>query len=53
MALDAKYRTEDMSGLVHHRDRGVQLKSIRYGVMLAETEVVSTLADQSPRDILD
>lgn len=37
MALAMKYRAgEDVSGLVHHSDRKVQYRSIRYGQTLAE-----------------
>ncbi|GAA1929999.1 hypothetical protein GCM10009689_06250 [Brevibacterium antiquum] len=44
MALAAKYRAgEDVSGLVHHSDRGVQFRSIRYGETLAESEVVASV----------
>ena len=47
MALAAKYRAgEDVSGLVHHSDRGVQFRSIRYGETLAESEVVASVASR-------
>ena len=50
MALAAKYRAgEDVSGLVHHSDRGVQGGfnwSIRYGETLAESEVVASVGSR-------
>ena len=47
MALAAKYRAgEDVSGLVHHSDRGVQFRSIRYGETLAESEVVASVGSR-------
>ena len=47
MALAAKYRAgEDVSGLVHHSDRGVQFRSIRYGETLAESEVVACVGSR-------
>ncbi|WP_222064901.1 integrase core domain-containing protein, partial [Brevibacterium casei] len=43
----AKYRAgEDVSGLVHHSDRGVQFRSIRYGETLAESEVVASVGSR-------
>ena len=47
MALAAKYRAgEDVSGLVHHSDRGVQFQSIRYGETLAESDVVASVGSR-------
>ncbi|MEL7583700.1 IS3 family transposase [Brevibacterium casei] len=47
MALAAKYRVgEDVSGLVHHSDRGVQFRSIRYGEALAESEIVASVGSR-------
>ena len=47
MALAAKYRAgEDVSGLVHHSDRGVQFRSIRYGETLAESKVVASVGSR-------
>nr|WP_231939181.1 IS3 family transposase [Brevibacterium sandarakinum] len=47
MALAAKFRAgEDVSGLVHHSDRGVQFRSIRYGETLAESEVVASVGSR-------
>ncbi len=44
MALAAKFRAvEDVSGLVHHSDRGVQFRSIRYRETLAETAIVASV----------
>nr|WP_102161360.1 IS3 family transposase [Zhihengliuella halotolerans] len=44
MALARKYRDgEDVSGLIHHSDRGVQFRSIRYGETLAASDVVASV----------
>ena len=43
MALSARLRDgEDVSGLIHHSDRGVQYRSITYGESLAESKVVAS-----------
>lgn len=50
MALAAKHRAgEDVSRLVHHSDRGVQFRSIRYGETLAESEVVASVGSRGIR----
>ncbi len=47
MALAAKYRAgEDVSGLVHHSDRGVQFRSIRYGQTLAESQIIASVGSR-------
>ena len=47
MALAAKYRAgHDVSGLVHHSDRGVQFRSIRYGETLAESAIVASVGSR-------
>ncbi len=47
MALAAKYRAgEDVSGLVHRSDRGVQFRSVRYGQTLAESDVVASVGSR-------
>ncbi len=47
MALARKYRDgEDVTGLVHHSDRGVQFRSIRYGQALAESRVVASVGSR-------
>lgn len=47
MALAARYRAgEDVSGLVHHSDRGVQFRSVRYGETLAESETVASVGSR-------
>ena len=47
MALARKYRDgEDVTGLVHHSDRGVQFRSIRYGQALAESKVVASVGSK-------
>ncbi|SJN37599.1 Mobile element protein [Micrococcus lylae] len=47
MALAAKFRAgEDVSGLVHHSDRGVQFKSIRYGETLAESNIIASVGSR-------
>ncbi|PXA80651.1 hypothetical protein DCC25_05350 [Auritidibacter sp. NML120636] len=47
MALAAKHRAgEDISGLVHHSDRGVQFRSVRYGQTLAESDVIASVGSR-------
>src|SRR5699024_8311418 len=47
MALAARYRAgEDVTGLVHHSDRGVQYRAIRYGETLGESEVVASVGSK-------
>lgn len=47
MALARKYRDgEDVTGLVHHSDRGVKFRSIRYGQVLAESKVVGSVGSK-------
>lgn len=47
MALVAKYRAgEAVSGLVHHRDRGIQFRSTRYVETLAESEIVASVGSR-------
>lgn len=47
MALAARYRAgEDVTGLVHHSDRGVQYRAIRYGQALAESAVVASVGSK-------
>ncbi|GAA1318455.1 IS3 family transposase [Brachybacterium tyrofermentans] len=36
----------DLSGLVHHSDRGVQYRAIRYGQVLAEQEAVASVGSR-------
>ena len=36
----------DLTGLVHHSDRGVQYRSIRYGVVLADCEAVASVGSK-------
>src|SRR5699024_6959574 len=51
LALDAlqmgiyqrKRAGHDLSGLVHHSDRGVQYRAIRYGEALAEQDAVASV----------
>jgi putative transposase len=45
MAIWAR-RTDDLSGLVHHSDRGVQYLAIRYTERLAEAEAVSSVGSK-------
>lgn len=50
MGLSARLRTgEDVSGLIHHRDRGVQYRSIVYGEVLAESEVVASVGSKGAK----
>jgi transposase InsO family protein len=47
MALARKYRDgEDVAGLVHHSDRGVQFRSIRYGQALAESNAIASVGSK-------
>ena len=54
LALDAlemavwqrKRQGADLSGLVHHCDRGVQYRSIRYGQALSECEAVASVGSK-------
>ena len=54
LALDAlrmavwqrKRQGADLSGLVHHSDRGVQYRSIRYGQALSECEAVASVGSK-------
>lgn len=47
MALARTYRVgKDVTGLVHHSDRGVQFRSIRYGQALAESTVITSVGSR-------
>ena len=54
LALDAlqmavwqrKRAGADLTGLVHHSDRGVQYRSIRYGQALADCEAVASVGSK-------
>ncbi len=47
MGLSARLRAgEDVSGLIHHSDRGVQYRSIVYGEALAESDVVASVGSK-------
>ena len=47
MALSARLRAgEDVSGVIHHSDRGVQYRSIVYGEALAESDVVASVGSR-------
>ena len=47
MGLSARLRAgEDVSGLIHHSDRGVQYRSIVYGETLAESDVVASVGSR-------
>lgn len=47
MALSARYRAgEDVTGLVHHSDRGVQYRAIRYGETLGESKAVASVGSK-------
>ena len=44
MALSARLRSgQDVSGLIHHSDRGVQYRSVTYGKSLADSKVVASV----------
>ena len=47
MAVWQRKRTgADLTGLVHHSDRGVQYRSIRYGAALSECEAVASVGSK-------
>ena len=47
MAVWQRKRTgADLTGLVHHSDRGVQYRSIRYGQALSECEAVASVGSK-------
>ena len=47
MAVWQRKRTgADLTGLVHHSDRGVQYRSIRYGQALSEAEAVASVGSK-------
>nr|WP_234988005.1 IS3 family transposase [Demequina sp. NBRC 110056] len=47
MGLWARQRAgQDVSGLVHHSDRGVQFRAIRYSERLAEAEAVASVGSR-------
>lgn len=37
---------DDLSGLIHHSDRGVQYRAIRYGEALAEQDAVASVGSK-------
>ena len=55
LALDAlqmavwqrKRAGADLTGLIHHSDRGVQYRAIRYGAALAEADAVASLGSKA------
>ena len=47
MAVWQRKRTgADLTGLVHHSDRGVQYRSTRFGAALAECEAVASVGSK-------
>ncbi|MGP5591411.1 IS3 family transposase, partial [Corynebacterium variabile] len=47
MALSARLRAgQDVSGLIHHSDRGVQYRSVAYGKSLADSKVVASVGSK-------
>ncbi|SDS08432.1 Transposase InsO and inactivated derivatives [Corynebacterium timonense] len=47
MALSARLRAgEDVSGLIHHSDRGVQYRSVVYGETLAQSQVIASVGSR-------
>ena len=45
--LARKYKDgEDVTSLVHHSDRGVQFRSIRYGQALAESNAIASVGSK-------
>lgn len=48
MALSTRLRAGDnISGLIHHSDRGVQYRSVVYGQTLAESQVIASVGSRA------
>jgi len=46
MAVHNRGRTDDLSGLIHHSDRGVQYLSVRYSERLADNDIVASVGSK-------
>lgn len=46
MAVHNRGRTDDLSNLVHHSDRGVQYLSVRYSERLEENDIVASVGSR-------
>lgn len=47
MALAARYRAgDDTTGLVHHSDRGVQYRSVKYGETLGDAKAFASVGSK-------
>jgi putative transposase len=46
MAVHARGRTDDLEGLIHHSDRGVQYLAVRYSERLADNDIVGSVGSK-------
>lgn len=46
MAVHARGQTGDLSGLIHHSDRGVQYLAVRYSERLADNDIVASVGSK-------
>ena len=46
MAVHNRGRTDNLEGLIHHSDRGVQYLSVRYSGRLADNDIVASVGSQ-------
>jgi putative transposase len=46
MAVHNRSRTDDLSGLIHHSDRGVQYLAVRYSERLADNDIVASVGSK-------
>jgi putative transposase len=46
MAVHNRGRTDDLSGLIHHSDRGVQYLAVRYSERLADNDIVASVGSK-------
>ena len=46
MAVHNRGRTEDLGGLIHHSDRGVQYLSVRYSERLSDNSIVASVGSK-------
>lgn len=46
MAVFNRGRTDDLDGLIHHSDRGVQYLAVRYSERLADNDIVASVGSK-------
>lgn len=46
MAVHNRGRTDDLDGLIHHSDRGVQYLAVRYSERLADNDIVASVGSK-------